>query len=144
MVILIRGNGTTTTIPSKFWGRSGNGKDGNKRIEPCKECGKNHSGRCLKGKNVCFNCGQEGHISSSCPAPRRNGCFVCGALDHQARNCPKKSTTGGSGGSGVRGTGGGNLTIAGPPTPNRPTARTFNMTVQDAVASRDIVSGTNQ
>ena len=102
---------------NNFKSRNSGGKPGEtkKRTEACKECGRNHSGACLKGNNVCFNCGQEGHISPNCSAPKRNGCFNCGALDHQARNCPKKNT---AGGNRRRGPSGGNLTINGPPTQN--------------------------
>ena len=95
----------------------------------------------MKGKRVCYNCGQEGHIAPNCPNPKKGACFTCGSKDHLARDCPKKGS-GGLGQGGNRGNNSGNtLTITGPPATNRPTARTFNMTVQDAVQSKDMVSG---
>ena len=111
--------------------------DPKRRTEACKTCGKSHMGVCLKGKAVCYNCGQEGHLSPNCPNPKKNqGCFVCGSMDHMARNCPKKGL------EGNKSSGSGQLAITGPtPSVGRPSARTFNMTVQDAVASTDVVAG---
>lgn len=69
--------------------------DPQKRMKACKNCGKTHLGVCLKGKAVCYNCGQEGHISPNCPSPKKNhGCFVCGSTDHMVKNCPKKGVEG--------------------------------------------------
>lgn len=34
---------------------------------PCKKCGKPHAGECLFGQNVCYRCGEPGHIASRCP-----------------------------------------------------------------------------
>lgn len=48
---------------------------------------------------------------------------------------------GGNGSRENNSTNSGRLAIAAPVQPSRPTARTFNMTVQDAVQSRDVVSG---
>lgn len=70
-------------------GNNKEGKEGNlKKTCTCKNCGKNYSGMCLKGRNVCFKCGQERHIALNCTNPRNDACFVCGALDHQTLNCP--------------------------------------------------------
>ncbi|KYM95693.1 ATP-dependent RNA helicase glh-2 [Cyphomyrmex costatus] len=40
----------------------------------------------------CYNCNQEGHLSASCPKPKREkgSCFNCGKMDHQFKNCPTK------------------------------------------------------
>ena len=38
----------------------------------------------------CFNCSKFGHLSSTCPEPRRdrNACFKCNKTGHIAKNCP--------------------------------------------------------
>ena len=108
--------------------------------ELCGKCGKGHQGVCLKGKNACYNCGQEGHIAINCPKPKKaSGCFACGALDHQIRNCPRKNALGGTG---HRDANNGRILTSEPVQIGRPMARTFNMTVQDAMASRTMVAGT--
>ncbi|KYN27541.1 ATP-dependent RNA helicase glh-2 [Trachymyrmex cornetzi] len=40
----------------------------------------------------CYNCNQEGHLSASCPKPKREkgSCFNCGKMDHRLKNCPTK------------------------------------------------------
>lgn len=68
-----------------------------KKKQACGKCGKNHSGECMWGKNVCYNCGQEGHLSPNCPKPKKGGCFACGGMGHRVKTCPKKKTDGGSG-----------------------------------------------
>lgn len=58
----------------------------------CKKCGKNHMETCLKGKNVYYNCGYEGHITLNCPNLKNRGCYTCRATNHLVRNCPNKRT----------------------------------------------------
>ncbi|KAA0032713.1 gag-protease polyprotein [Cucumis melo var. makuwa] len=36
-------------------------------LPTCRVCGRNHSGRCLAGKRICFKCKQEGHLANKCP-----------------------------------------------------------------------------
>lgn len=40
----------------------------------------------------CYNCSGSGHISASCPAPRRErgSCFTCGSMQHVHRDCPQR------------------------------------------------------
>ena len=108
----------------------------------CKNCGKNHTGECLKGKFVCYKCGQEGHISPNCPNPRMNsGCFMCESTEHRVKDCPKRRVEAGSVNTG---TGSGTLAIKGPTSSSKPTkstARVYNMTVQDTAAAGTAIPG---
>ena len=39
----------------------------NRSFPTCNNCGKMHSGECLKSKGVCFQCGKPGHMIAQCP-----------------------------------------------------------------------------
>lgn len=43
---------------------------------------------------VCWNCNKSGHISSTCPVPRKLKCFKCGKFGFTVRTCPKCSRAG--------------------------------------------------
>ena len=73
-----------------------------------------------KGGEMCYNCGQPGHISYGCPNPASSGkggdkgkdkgkeprpsyhykCLTCPGLDHRYCNCPSLTFKGKSGSSG--------------------------------------------
>jgi len=47
----------------------------------------------------CYNCGEKGHLSSSCPrrdkpqGAEEGLCFICNKPGHRAHNCPKRAKT---------------------------------------------------
>ncbi|XP_074342240.1 uncharacterized protein LOC141679718 [Apium graveolens] len=98
-------------------------------IPECKTCGRKHPGECYQANVTCFNCGQKGHYASRCKE-KATICYSCGKKGHMAKDfrkqAPKESST---------------LRLMAPPS-NKPTARTFNMTVKDVVADNDVIAGT--
>lgn len=59
--------------------------EGNKKSK-CANCGKCHTGQCLKGTNKCYTCGREGHT--------RKGCLVfVEFVQQQAKTAPQSSGT---------------------------------------------------
>ncbi|XP_074347033.1 uncharacterized protein LOC141685854 [Apium graveolens] len=98
-------------------------------VPECKTCGRKHPGECYQENVSCFNCGQKGHYASHCKE-KATICYSCGKKGHMAKDCrkqaPKESST---------------LRLMAPPS-NKPSARTFNMTVKDAVADNDVIAGT--
>ena len=114
-------------------------------VPDCKTCGKKHSGVCNKSTIVCFKCNQKGHYANECKNQRAPIlCNRCGKPGHIAKNCrtgmpaatnnlmriaaPSQNTD--------------MLRIEGPSAGNNPRARTFNMTMRDAVQNSDVVAGT--
>ena len=46
----------------------------------------------LRGKGRpkrCYNCGNEGHLSTECPKPKGKSCYNCGNEGHLIAECPK-------------------------------------------------------
>ena len=96
-------------------------------LPDCKTCGKRHLGECTLKSVVCYKCNKTGHYSNNCPqgGPK---CFECGKMGHMKKNCPSANPAGSR--------------ISGAASNRPPTARTFNMTVQDAVRHTDVIAGT--
>ena len=99
----------------------------------CKTCGRKHIGGCMRQELRCFKYGKTGHFSNQCPNPNvlfnpSTVCFKCGKTGHIARECRTSGPTP----SKQSGT-----------TPNKaPTARSFNMTVGDAIRDAYVIAGT--
>ena len=99
-------------------------------VPECKTCGKKHLGVCNKLSVTCFKCNQKGHYARECKAGII--CHRCGKPGHMVKDCrvpaPRNTM--------IR-------AIEAPPAMNiQPQARTFNMTMNDAVKDADVVAGT--
>ena len=112
------------------------GKESRPQMQECRNCGKRHPGRCNKLDITWFKCNQKGHYSSEGSNRLRKpdlACFKCGKVGHMARNCKEPVQNANV------------LRIAGPPSlpaPSaQPRARTFNMTMKDAVQDVDVIAG---
>ena len=94
----------------------------------------------------CYKCHQKGHYASECAhkAPELKegvACYRCGKLGHMVKDCPIPGPMGNF--PRISGPPAENVPrIAGPSNQNQPKARTFNMTMKDAVQSSDVVAGT--
>ena len=108
---------------------------GKPSIPECKTCGKRHSGICNKLNITCFKCNKKGHYADGCPSSKPGGltCFKCGKAGHFARECKEPVQSANV------------LRLTAPPTrsqSSQPRARTFNMSINEAVQDRDVVAGT--
>ncbi|KAL8120759.1 hypothetical protein AgCh_017802 [Apium graveolens] len=108
-------------------------------------CGRKHFGNC-NANVTCFKCGRKGQFANVCQNLTQGqnlgtGCYKCEKSGHIARNFPTQGTT--SNTPRLTGAPSQNVPrIEGPPTKDQPKARTFNMTIKDAVQSSDVVAGT--
>ena len=102
-------------------------------LPECKTCGRKHVGTCVRQEIRCFRCGQRGHFANSCSKTNvvfnsSTACFKCGKAGHIARECK---------------TGGPTMSKQSGNTPIKaPTARTFNMTVGEAIRDAEVIAGT--
>ena len=101
-------------------------------LPECKICGKKHPGVCNKANIVCYKCNQKGHYANECQNQKAGTvCYKCGKLGHIAKDCKAPALVNNM------------LRLTGPPsTSNQPRARTFNMTMGDAIQNTDVVAGT--
>ncbi|XP_074366170.1 uncharacterized protein LOC141707082 [Apium graveolens] len=98
-------------------------------LPECKTCGRKHPEECYQANVTFFNCGQKGHYASYCKE-KATICYSCGRKGHMAKDCRKQAPKESS-----------RLRLMEPPS-NKPTARTFNMTVKDAIVDNDVIAGT--
>ncbi|KAL8089520.1 hypothetical protein AgCh_039117 [Apium graveolens] len=98
----------------------------------CKYCGNKHKGVCTKRNNTCFNCGMVGHLATACKKPQTGHCFKYGEKRHFARECPQNEDKSHEEKE-LKGS-------AGAQPKKRPNARTFNMSVRDALEADDVIT----
>ncbi|KAK1365776.1 hypothetical protein POM88_041337 [Heracleum sosnowskyi] len=96
-------------------------------LPDCKTCGRKHLGECTLKSTTCFKCNKTGHYSKTC-LQKNQKCFQCGKLGHLKRDYPMANPVGSR--------------ISGAASNKPPTARTFNMTLKDAVRDPNVIAGT--
>lgn len=128
-------------------------------VPECKTCSKKHTGACAKADIVCFKCNSKGHYANECQNSKSNvTCYKCGKVGHMARDCrtpiPNNNLMRLTTSTPVNPMATSQIPtpILNPPliqqvpalqAPSYPVhARTFNMNMNDAMRSSDVVAGT--
>ncbi|XP_028071133.1 uncharacterized protein LOC114273529 isoform X2 [Camellia sinensis] len=128
----------------------------------CKQCGRAHTGVCHAGTDLCFRCGQKGHLVKDCTVPKMTNlgdtraCFNCGQPGHLARDCTRTALSastgvgsnkisgagrGGSRGGGQVGTRFGKQNKGGVQSDRQTSqGRVFALTQRDAQANPEVVT----
>ncbi|KAK1401483.1 hypothetical protein POM88_001088 [Heracleum sosnowskyi] len=94
-------------------------------LPDCKTCGRKNARICALGTVNCYKCNRPGHFSNAFPQNNMT-CIQCGRTGHLRKDC-KSAKPAASG-----------MSRAASNKP--PTAKTFNMTVRDAVRDTDVIA----
>ncbi|KAI3729722.1 hypothetical protein L6452_18386 [Arctium lappa] len=92
----------------------------------CPRCRSKHHDNCNSNPTSCAKCGKSDHATKDCPI-KGVVCFECKMLGHFRKDCPKWKTR---------------SAPEKKENPPRVLGRSFQMTVDEAKASTDVVSGT--
>ncbi|KAK1384047.1 hypothetical protein POM88_021782 [Heracleum sosnowskyi] len=99
-------------------------------LPECKTCGKRHPGICHRLSIICFKCNQKGHYARDCKTSIV--CHRCKRPGHMIKDCRALATVNNM----IR-------AIEAPPAVDvQPLARTYNMSMREAVRDSDVVAGT--
>ncbi|XP_074323932.1 uncharacterized protein LOC141660849 [Apium graveolens] len=127
-----RGNETKFRTP-----QTANLLQGRPPLPDCKTCRRKHSGQCRQENVTCYVCGKKGHYSGNYK-DKVIICHNCERKGHYAREYrqPQRESE--------------VPRLMAPPTQDnhnlsnaniKPTARTFNMTLKDAITDNDVIAG---
>ncbi|KAH9658749.1 Endonuclease [Citrus sinensis] len=110
---------------------------------PCPTCGRNHQGQCRIGDNVCYLCGQPGHIKRFCPTLSRGDSSTRGAApQYQSHVGPVPGQRGMQTGGSISRSQTTFPSQRGQPGRPRTQARVFALTQQEAHATPEVIMGT--
>ncbi|XP_073024198.1 uncharacterized protein [Primulina eburnea] len=87
-------------------------------LKPCSTCGFKHTGECRRASGVCFGCGKTGHRIAECPTAANRQAGPNRGTGPNTGACPSK------------------------PKEDKPNARIFAMTQEEADDATEVVSGT--
>ncbi|GMP74464.1 hypothetical protein CsSME_00031874 [Camellia sinensis var. sinensis] len=65
----------------------------------CRQCRRANTSVCHAGTELCFHCGQKGHLVKDCTVSKMTNlrdtraCFNCGQLEHLARDCTQSASS---------------------------------------------------
>ncbi|KAH9671308.1 Endonuclease [Citrus sinensis] len=109
----------------------------------CPTCGRNHQGQCRIEDNMCYLCGQPGHIKRFCPTLSQGDSSARGtAPQYQSHSGPAHGQRGMQTGGSISRSQGTIPSQRGQPGRPRTQARVFALTQQEAHATPEVIMGT--